>query len=371
MAVGLFALPVMLESCIQQFTPPEVGYNDQYLVVDGFFNVSGTDTSRIELRRTQNVNQQDKPIIETGASIAVEGESGGTFPFTESSDGLYVLAPASYDLGGKYRIRIHTNNGKEYLSDYVEVSRTPAIDSLTNKFDANRNSMVFYVNTHDEANKTQFYRWKFEETWEYEATYYSALVIENDTLKIRNENINKCWANKKSGSILLGSTVKLSADVIKDLPLNVVPIQTNKLFIRYSLLVKQYGLSRPAFEYWTDLSKSTQLTGSLFDPQPGKVTGNIHNTSDPKELVFGYFSASTEVTKRLTIAPKLGTFPRCTETDTIPVQCNGKPDDPCAFNTQQLLLTYFGPRSEFVVTGTPECTDCRLAGGTNKRPSFW
>lgn len=365
------SLLLISESCIVPFSPPEVSLDEQYLVVDGFFNVGGKDSSRIELRRTQNVNQTNQPVIETGAAITVEAEAGGTYAFVESGAGAYVLPPGVYAMEDKYRVRIRTVNGQEYLSDFVTVSRTPAIDSVSYKLDRVRNAMIFYVNAHDEQNKTRFYRWKFEETWEYESTYSSALEIVDSQIVSRKENITKCWGNKKSGSILLGSTVRLSSDIIKDLPLNIVPISTNKLFRKYSILVKQYGLSREAFEYWTELSKSTQLTGGLFDPQPAQVTGNIKNIADPKSLVFGYFSASTEETRRITISPNLGIFPRCTEPDTIPVQCTGFPDDPCAFNTQQLLLTYWGPRSDSVLVATPECTDCRASGGTNRKPSFW
>src|SRR5690606_28995960 len=163
------------------------------------------------------------------AAIAVEGEAGGIYDFTETASGLYVLPPASYNMADKYRIRVKTENGQEYLSDFVAVSRTPAIDSLTYKVDENQNAMVFYVNTDDEQNKTQFYRWKFDETWEYDATYYSALEGEGDKLVTREDKINKCWGNKKSGSILLGSTVRLSSEIIKNLPLNTVPIASNKL----------------------------------------------------------------------------------------------------------------------------------------------
>ena len=339
-------------------------------MVDGFFNVSGSDTSRIELRRTQNVNQTAEPITESGADITVEAEEGQSYAFTESGKGLYMLPPHLYNMSVKYRVRIKTQNGREYLSDYVTVSRTPAIDSITNKLDANQNAMIFYVNTHDAQNRTQFYRWKFEETWEYVSTYYSALEVVDKELVSRKENINRCWSSKKSGSILLGSTIRLSSDIIKNLPLNNVPVSTNKLYIKYSILVRQYGLSRPAFEYWTELSKTTQGTGSLFDPQPSQVTGNIKNTADPKDLVFGYFSASTEETKRLTITPRLGTFPRCTEPDTIPVQC-GRPDEPCALNTTGLLLSYWGIRADSVLVASPACADCRIAGGTTQRPSYW
>jgi hypothetical protein len=362
---------LLTEGCVESFSPPEINTDQAYLVVDGFFNVGATDTSRIELRQTQHINQNAQPVIETGASLAVEEQAGESYAFFEASPGVYLLPPRSYNMDGKYRIRIKTQGGKEYLSQYVTVSRTPVIDSVTNRLDPVQNAMVFYVNTHDAANRTQFYRWKFEETWEYDATYYSALEVVNNQLLIRERNINKCWGSKKSGSILLGSTVRLSGDIIKDLPLNRVPVSTNRLFIKYSILVKQYGLSRQAFEYWTDLAKTTQATGSLFDPLPSQLTGNIVNTAEPKDLVFGYFSASTEETKRITISPNLGVFPRCTEPDTIPVKCSGRAEEPCALNTQQLLLTYWGPRAEYVLIASPECTDCRTKGGTTKRPSFW
>lgn len=368
---GFFALLLVIDSCVEPFSPPEVNSDENYLVIDGFLNVSGTDSTRIELRRTQNVNANALPIIETGAQLAVEEENGGTWPLAETSAGVYVLAPRQYNRAGKYRLRIKTKDNQEYLSEYVGVSITPPIDSVTYKVDPVLNAAVFYVNTHDAQNKTQFYRWKFEETWEYEAAYYSALMVRNDSVVVRPENINKCWGKLKSGSILLGTTVKLSSDIIKDLPLNRVPISTNKLFIKYSILVRQYGLSRQAFEYWTDLSKTTQGTGSLFDVLPSQVTGNIRHVSNARMLAFGYFSAATEETRRFTIAPRLGTFPRCTEPDTIPIRCSPRDADECALTTPKLLLTYWGPRSDSVLVAAHSCADCRLQGGTTERPSYW
>lgn len=365
----LAVLFAVMYSCIEPFSPPEVNSDENYLVIDGFLNV-GNDTSKIELRRSQNVNQNKAPIIETGAKLTVEQETGEKYEFTESGKGLYFLPPRQYNMAGKYRLRVKTKDGQEYLSEYVTVSATPVIDSLTYKLDAGQNAMVFYVNTHDALGKTQFYRWKFEETWEYRSAYGTYLEVINEQVVTRTQDINRCWANKNSGSILLGSTVKLTSDVIKNLPLNIVPVSTNKLYIKYSILVKQYGLSRPAFEYWTSLSKTTQGTGSLFDPQPSQVTGNIYNTTDSKKLAFGYFSASTQETKRITITPNLGAYPRCFAPDTLPIVCPLRSSD-CATKTPQLLLSYYGLRSDSVLTAPASCADCRTEGGTTNRPSFW
>lgn len=368
--ITFFALLLFLDSCIEPFSPPEVNTDENYLVVDGFLNV-GTDTSRIELRRTQNVNAEQNPGIESGASVSVEAESGESYAFSEARSGEYLLAPKQYNPSGKYRLRIKTAGNKEYLSEYVTVNITPAIDSLTYKLDGFQNAMIFYVNAHDPQNKTQFYRWKFDETWEYRAAYYSALEVVNKKIVARSQDINQCWGNQKSGGILLGSTVKLSSDVIKDLPLFKVPVPTNKLYIKYSVLVKQYGLSREAFEYWTSLSKTTQGTGSLFDPQPSQVTGNIVSTSNSKELVFGYFSASTESSKRITITPKLGRSPSCMPPDTFDVVCMPISDRQCALETNAVLMSYGGIRAEYILGAPLSCADCRAQGGTITRPPFW
>ena len=69
--IGFFALLLIVDSCIEPFSPPEVNSDENYLVIDGFLNVSGTDSTRIELRRTQNINANASPTIERGAQLTV------------------------------------------------------------------------------------------------------------------------------------------------------------------------------------------------------------------------------------------------------------------------------------------------------------
>ncbi|CAG5007390.1 hypothetical protein DYBT9275_04035 [Dyadobacter sp. CECT 9275] len=366
LTTGLMGL---IYGCIDPFSPPEVNSDEGYLVVDGFLN-AGQDTSRIELRHSQNVNANTAPAFEAGAKVSVQSEAGESFNFTEQGKGLYILPPVRIDLTTKYRLSVVLKGGQEYLSEYVKVSTTPPIDSISTKLDEPRNGMVFMVSTHDPTNNTRFYRWKFEETYEYTASKYSTIMVQGDQIINRPDNIYTCWRSSSSTNIMLGSTIKLSKDEIKDLPLSLVDIATNKLFIKYSLLVKQYGLTREAFEYWTNLSKTTQGTGSLFDPLPSQVTGNIRNKANARELVFGYFSASVETQKRIFVTPHLGYFPQC-EADTLPIRCPSPREEPkeCAFNTQKLLISYLD--NENVLAAPPNCADCRLQGGSTTRPSFW
>lgn len=361
----LAAAGLVVNSCIEPFSPPEVTNPGTYLVVDGFLNVSG-DTSRIVLSHTQAVNDDKIFEKESGATIMADAENGESYAFQDVGNGTYELPPTNFNRDAKYRLRIKRSNGKEYESDYVVVSKTPPIDSVTYRVDPGKNAMMIYVNTHDPSNQTRFYRWNFEETYEYRMAYYSSLTRDYTANQIvpRKDNINVCWRTLSSRDIKLGSTIKLSEDIIRDLPVNIVDIGTNKLYFGYSILVKQYGLTREAFEYWTDLAKTTQGTGSLFDPQPSQVTGNIHAKADARELVFGYFSAAQEQRQRIFIREALGSYPRCAAPDTLNFND--------AFNGSAVLLYYYMGDGKGGYLGTSEsCADCRSQGGTTTKPSFW
>ena len=348
--------------CVEPFSPPEVNSDEGYLVVDGFLNV-GSDTSRIELSHTQNTNAQTSVSKELGAKVTVEGEKGETYTFTERGNGSYYLPPYAFNAAQQYRLRIKTRAGREYLSDYVEVKNTPPIDAVEGKFDTRQDAMVMQVNTHDPTNKTRFYRWKFEETWEYRAAFFSSLELVGGQIVDRRADINLCWRTVKSSNILLGSTIKLSQDIIKDLPITTVPVATNKLYIKYSILVKQYGLTQDAFEYWTNLAKTNEGTGSLFDPLPSQITGNIKSTTNPKELVFGYFSAAVEQQKRIFLTPFLGRYPTCTAPDTLEIAD--------ALLSPYILMGYYGEKLDHILVTSQYCADCREQGGVTKRPAFW
>jgi hypothetical protein len=357
---------LVIYSCIEPFSPPEVNNVETYLVVDGFLNIGG-DSSTVTLRNTQNTNDDTAPIKELGAVVTAESENGESYTFTEMGNGVYKLPPVNANTATKYRLAIRRINGREYVSDYVQVSITPPIDSVSYRLDAGQNAMLIYVNTHDLNSNSRFYRWKFEETYEYRTAYYSGLERDYGKKEVvsRSEDVSLCWRTLESRDIKLGSTVKLSDNIIKEVPVNVIRIETNKLLYKYSILVKQYALSREAFEYWTDLAKTTQGTGTLFDPQPSQVTGNIKSKADPRELVFGYFSASTEASKRIFLNERLGSYARCTAPDTIEVAE--------VFETTGTLLSYYQDESgkDFLLSSSDFCADCRVQGGTIRRPPFW
>src|SRR5580658_2243935 len=80
--------------CRQTYTPPDIGGNNRYLVVDGII-VNGNDSTIINLSRSQPITDSIyyfMPIPETGARISLTGSGGDTYSLTEQNAGSYTIS---------------------------------------------------------------------------------------------------------------------------------------------------------------------------------------------------------------------------------------------------------------------------------------
>ncbi len=374
-------MPFFFNCCKEPFIPPAGIKSPSWLVVNGFLN-AGNDSTTIELSRTRSLDSGQYSQPELKAQVSLLAESGTIYSLFEQNNGRYSAAALNLNPGDKYQLEILTKDGRKYLSDPVSVVLTPPIDSVSWKMDStgadSKLGVTIYANTHDPSNTTWYYRWDFEETWEYHTVYvswnyyYDGQVLPRDVDSL----IFTCWKSAPSSNLTLASSTKLSQDIIFENPLVFIPKGDQKLGVNYSILVRQSGITREAFEYWENLKKNTELTGTIFDAQPSQIEGNIHCLSDPDEKVLGYLSASTIRQDRIFVDNKQ--LPHWNY-QTQPVKgCN------------QIIVTgdsidyYFGARGYvplFLLPppplsprywGTlPECVDCRLQGGKIEKPIFW
>ncbi len=310
---------------------------------------------------------------ERDADITVEAEGGTSFPLHETGNGAYASYITPGAAGEKYRLNIKTGNGKQYLSDFVEFKQAPAIDSLS--WQQLNDGVYIYVNTHDNSGKTRYYKWDFVEVWQYHAPFESDYGVKNGSVFLRDRDslIYTCWNTVPSSNIFIQSNAKLSGDVVYKKLLVFIPASTIKLETKYSILVKQSALTDVGFDYWNTLGKNTESLGSLFDPQPSQLQGNIHSVSNPSEPVLGFISATTTQQQRIFIgrdqltdwAYPPGPFSIC---DTLHIT------DPAKFqavlNGSYILIAPLGLMQPFWAAN-PDCADCRLKGGVTTKPSFW
>lgn len=62
--------------------------------------------------------------------------------------------------------------------------------------------------------------------------------------------------------------------------------------------VVQRSISAEAFKFWEGFAKVANPQGTVFDPPPGEVRGNIFNPNDPAEVPLGYFEVASVDTLR-------------------------------------------------------------------------
>ena len=359
--------------CRQVYTPPNTGANVHYLVVDGII-VSGNDTTVINLSRAQPISDSIyyfMPIPETGASVSLTGTGGDSYVLPETSPGRYAISQLFLNNAESYRLKIMTTDGKQYLSDSIPIIQTPPIDSVS--WVEQNDGVHIYVNTHDPRNNTRYYRWKYTQTWQYQATYGSEYYYQNGEVIPRDTNqyVFNCWQTNQSTSLLIGSSADLTQDLISLQPLVVIPQGSQALSLKYSIQVEQFALSSASYSYWQLLLQNTEQQGSLFDPLPSQLPGNIHNISNPAEPVLGFVGASTLQSERIFInnsqLPTWGYIPlRGCALYLVP------PDSfAFYFGIGYVPVTPNPPPVGGYYSAFSECVDCTLQGGTNVRPSFW
>ncbi|KAA3438635.1 DUF4249 domain-containing protein [Rufibacter hautae] len=362
---------LFLAACEEPYNPEVIESSNKFLVVSGFINSNGPTT--ILLSRTQNLSESSAPQKETNATVTVEEENGEKFPLMEIAAGTYSSNALALNPAKKYRLFIKAS-GKEYASEYVTVQQTPAIDAVT--WEAASDGLQIKVSTHDDRNSTRYYRWEYEESWEYLSFYHSVIEYVNGQIMDRTPDkmINLCYRFNNSTSIQIGNTLKLSQDVVSNFPLVKVPANSDKLDRKYSILVKQYAQTKESYEYWEALRKNTESLGSLFDPLPTQLTGNIRCLTSPEEPVIGYVSVSSVTEKRIFV------------TDTELPPSYRAPSPACSFDTVFLgeEAAYFGGGSNIpidrIITNdrvligyggaSKPCVDCRTLGTTAK-PAYW
>jgi hypothetical protein len=379
--------------CREPYNPPISNSNLNYLVVDGII-INGQDSTIVNLSRTDNISDSNfVPHPEFGARVTIIGAQGETYPLIEQTGGRYVTPQLNLNYNETYWLKIITSNGKQYISDSIPVKQTPAIDSLG--WTKNGSTIQFYVNTHDAANNTRYYRWQYVETWQYNSIYNSDLIYENGALSVRtpSQNVYTCWNSNNSTDILVGTSTGLSQDVIFQQPLLldslsvytypvniqlVLPELSQKFSSEYSLLVNQYAITPDAYVYWNNLKLNTEELGTLFSPEPSsQVQGNIHCITNPNEPVIGYIGASTLQQKRIFIKYN-DLFLGSPTTPQIGCYEFGVPPDSFNFYFSKPIL--FTPVTyEFLNNGQLEgiygaptyCANCEFDGGVNVKPDYW
>ncbi|MFY0625631.1 MAG: DUF4249 domain-containing protein [Reichenbachiella sp.] len=292
-------------SCLEPFEYRSEAY-EQVLVIDALLT-NETKSHLVTLSYTYPLDSGFEAGRVDGATIYIEDEEGVRFDFYNEGNGVYQsLGNVQGQEGHQYRLVVTTPDNREYQSSYELLKSAPPIDSIYDFYaeaineetNSVEKGIQFFLDSHDESEESQFFRYIIEETYKIVVPYPSSFEVIDDQIIPREEEVGYCYNYVNPTSLLIGTSAGSTENRIQQFPLNFVFETSQKLRSRYSLLAKQYSISEDAYLYYRKLKENNESTGSLSDKQTGTIIGNISGVTDPNEVVLGFFEVSGVTERR-------------------------------------------------------------------------
>jgi len=311
----LFLLPI---ACIDPYQV-DVPEGQQLLTVEGLIH-TGPGPHAITLTRSATYGSVFEGLIRpvTGATVVIRDPEGRITFLAEGQEtkGSY-FTPESFraEIGKSYTLQIQTADGKVYTSLPERVESVPEIEEITLKTvtvpvegETNpRSGVQLVTEIKDPADQNNFYFWRLSPI-----TYILKTRPDLFTPRPSPESPGRdpqpkpccavCFRTEITGNQSLfiavddsfnGLTTRIPAGFIEDDGLRFV----DKLRVD----LKQYAVSQGAYRFLRLIKQQAEISGSIFDPPPATVRGNMISLDDPDEVVLGYFMAAGEFSKRIYI----------------------------------------------------------------------
>ncbi len=360
--LNIFCLSVVLQACIDPFKPDFASTGKQrLLVVDGLITNENKPHSII-LSMSIPIEEAKTGIVYepvTDAILQIIDNQNNKYALTESTSGTYVTNPERFQakVGDSYQLIIQLNEGEIYQSDFQQIKEVSPILDVTIRQEIEpvfRGGLLLgtevvnlYTNV-DSETEPIYTRYAYDGTYAAISDYQGSSI---------------CWPVSSSVPEDLSSFLVCYRSENKNLPLNIVSseeqvnsnaqkiiseVVNRKFSIGYSMLLKKYSLTNTHYEFLDKVREQQKIGGSLFDPPPTEVRGNISNMDDPNSKALGFFAVSAVTRKRVFI-------------DNIVIE-NVSIEPECVYDLN------FYPDSK------PDefCCDCRLfPGATDQMPEFW
>jgi hypothetical protein len=363
-------------ACIEVFTPDLKGEADDIYAVTGeVTDMAGYQ--RVTLSKA-SVIEAPEYFAATGCELTIEDNEGNTFSMEEYAEGEYRvwMDQAYLKAGRSYRLHVITLAGEELISAFDRMPEGASLDSVYYQREEITDEttkeiypgLQFYLDFTGSGTDSRYYRWSVEETWEYHSPYAIEYYYDGARHAVSppDSSLMICWNTEPVGKIFHLSTVNLAYNGMKRMPLHFVDNTTTKLYVGYSVLIRQHALSDPAKVYWDQTKINSESAGGLYEKQPLPVKGNLENITNPQKKVLGFFGACSVSEKRLFIPGirDLGIY-----YDAVclyaPLGRFGWREYP----KSTYPIYYFYPDGLQILEKV--CVDCRAHGGSTAKPEFW
>ena len=271
----------------------------------------------------------DSYIVEyvTGARVTICGTDGSVYecpeyrPFEEwfgeyewyadyeqyFGTGIYICDTPQLKPDVSYYVSIEYD-GDVYQSTPERPIRTPDIENLECFQNDSLSNIEVLISTAqpDDPDKTAYYSWSYDETWEVRPTRTTKIYFDVATrqkLDLTPDMLypQRGWKFGQDDDILTASSAHYDGGKLNRYHLYELSQNDARVAWNYSTEVTQRAISKAEYEYTMACIQAGWEMGGLFSPQPSALPSNIHCTTSSKRAL-GYVGCSLNLaTKRLLI----------------------------------------------------------------------
>lgn len=287
-------------SCIDPIELENPGSNPPY-VIDGFIsNIEGP--YRVMVSQSVPYSQESfllpNFIPVTDADVRIEDGSGNQVVLanSENEPGAYLT---NTDFCGKvgemYKVVIKLSNGEVIESDYEElltpapyknlIATTEIRSEIKNGILVKQPGEAIYVDFEDDVETDNYYQWR----WYSDYQMTKPLDPVPCYLRINDKDNIAIFADtERNGERLMQLVDFIEYREIVDIS------------DKYLLSAEQHSISAGYYKYLDLINTQRSSQGTIFDPIPASIDGNLHFTNN-ENVVLGYFHTSSIVVKRIEI----------------------------------------------------------------------
>ena len=347
-------LSLVLLGCTEQITFEGIT-SDKLLVVDGFI----TDQEGPHLvylsRSSKFAGELDGGTTErvSNASVQIIDSNSNSETLSEIQAGVYSTSFSFTGTPGiGYQLIIDTEDGNTYTSTVEVLKEAGDIDfvgvdyvsreSINSQGSSFTSMGIEYSINFTFPEDVSYYKWDYEIDFIFLPTVFNEEQDPNAP--------DTCYVSEDSGEFLkLLENQNPALGSFTSFPIYFMPVD-HHFNVMNGINIKQFALSDGATEFWKQVEEQKASTGSIFDPIPSKIIGNIRSVNNASEEVLGYFGAYGEASIR-----------RFVSNDEIAVLLGLEQ----AYQDDLDICTIVGDRPDY-------CQFCdRLPNSTKVKPTFW
>jgi hypothetical protein len=234
------------------------------------------------------------------ATVFVKDNTGDSTKLTNIGNGDYVsTSNINAKPGGSYSVSITLSNGKKYASIPETIAPVPqnfSLDSVGEVMSGTVDGLYaadIEIKTQDPANQKNFYRWISTDFVSRKSTGISCGINSPPCFQY-------CFQYYQDNSVYILSDANING---KEIRYQTALISPYYYYGNHYIQLKQLSLTAQAYQFWLLYQQQTTRTGSILDPLPSPLQGNIYNINDSTELALGYFEASDVASIQFILSP--------------------------------------------------------------------